>query len=399
MGKIPTKTIDPFGKNHVIQKFDSCDFTPIYDWHQNEKEKKKQMSSEEKKTLREKKLKQEEKYMWAVVDGEKKTLREEKLKQEEKCMWAVIDGVKEKILMIYCDAYIGVLHFSNLWNDPINSKEFKYMFLAASSSLKGQSDKKKYEKARMLKEYIKNIEAAYTKNFTSKDVTKRQIAVATYLIDKLALRAGNEKDDDEADTIGFCTLKVENVKAIGLNMLEFQAGKQGSDDLFDKLDTGKLNAHLKELMPSLTAKVFHTYNASITLDDMLNRETQDGDITKRNYYEHANKKVMTVSLVAIICNHQHTISKSHNAQMSRLMEKLGELQTAVFQVPPPASHAERLEKFDEANFRRWQGKMLFYFTTLRLARFLTEDAPPSDEESDKETLMAVNAWKNSDYLY
>ena len=42
-------------------------------------------------------------------------------------------------------------------------------------------------------EYIKNIRAAYTKDFTSKDVSKRQIAVATYLIDKLALRAGNEK--------------------------------------------------------------------------------------------------------------------------------------------------------------------------------------------------------------
>ncbi|KAG6519317.1 hypothetical protein ZIOFF_022810 [Zingiber officinale] len=34
------------------------------------------------------------------------------------------------------------------WNDPINPKEFKYVFLAASSSLKGQSDKEKYEKAR-----------------------------------------------------------------------------------------------------------------------------------------------------------------------------------------------------------------------------------------------------------
>lgn len=31
------------------------------------------------------------------------------------------------------------------------------------------------------------------KDFNSKDMTKRQIAVATYLIDRLALRAGNEK--------------------------------------------------------------------------------------------------------------------------------------------------------------------------------------------------------------
>ncbi|KAF9589713.1 hypothetical protein IFM89_027988 [Coptis chinensis] len=37
------------------------------------------------------------------------------------------------------------------WNEPINPKEFKYVFLAARSSLKGQSDKEKYEKARLLK--------------------------------------------------------------------------------------------------------------------------------------------------------------------------------------------------------------------------------------------------------
>ena len=37
------------------------------------------------------------------------------------------------------------------WNDPISQKDFKYVFLAASSSLKGQSDKEKYEKSRKLK--------------------------------------------------------------------------------------------------------------------------------------------------------------------------------------------------------------------------------------------------------
>lgn len=34
------------GKNHVIQKLDACDFKPIYDWYQKEKEKKKQMTTE-----------------------------------------------------------------------------------------------------------------------------------------------------------------------------------------------------------------------------------------------------------------------------------------------------------------------------------------------------------------
>lgn len=50
-------------------------------------------------------------------------------------------------------------------------------------------------------------------------------------------------------------------------------GKKGGDDLFDKLDTSKLNAHLKGLMTGLTAKVFRTYNASITLDAEVRGKT------------------------------------------------------------------------------------------------------------------------------
>ena len=34
------------GKNHIIKKFELCDFTPIYEWHLREKEKKKQMTTE-----------------------------------------------------------------------------------------------------------------------------------------------------------------------------------------------------------------------------------------------------------------------------------------------------------------------------------------------------------------
>jgi DNA topoisomerase-1 len=40
----------------------------------------------------------------------------------------------------------------------------------------------------------------------------RQLATALYLIDKLALRAGGEKDtDEEADTVGCCNLRVEHI--------------------------------------------------------------------------------------------------------------------------------------------------------------------------------------------
>ena len=39
----------------------------------------------------------------------------------------------------------------------------------------------------------------------------KQLGTATYLIDKLALRVGNEKGDDEADTQGCCSLRVEHI--------------------------------------------------------------------------------------------------------------------------------------------------------------------------------------------
>ena len=45
----------------------------------------------------------------------------------------------------------------------------------------------------------------------SKDAEKQQLGVATYLIDKLALRVGNEKDENEADTVGCCSLRIEHI--------------------------------------------------------------------------------------------------------------------------------------------------------------------------------------------
>jgi DNA topoisomerase-1 len=73
----------------------------------------------------------------------------------------------------------------------------------------------------VLQDYIADIRKTYTKDFSSSDPTRKQIAVATYLIDRLALRAGNEKDDDEADTVGCCSLKVEHVTLIAPSSLQF----------------------------------------------------------------------------------------------------------------------------------------------------------------------------------
>ena len=60
---------------------------------------------------------------------------------------------------------------------------------------------------------------------------------------------------------------------------------------------------------------------------------------------------------------------------------------------------EKPEKFNCLNFKRWQQKMLFYLTTLNLARFLTEEPPKlSEGETDMQVVNAVDAWKHSDFL-
>lgn len=49
----------------------------------------------------------------------------------------------------------------------------------------------------------------------------RQRATTMYFIDQLALRAGNEKGDDEADTVGCCSLRCEHVTLEAPNFIIF----------------------------------------------------------------------------------------------------------------------------------------------------------------------------------
>ena len=43
------------------------------------------------------------------------------------------------------------------WRDTISHKDFKYVFLGATSTFKAESDLAKYEKARQLKFYIGDV--------------------------------------------------------------------------------------------------------------------------------------------------------------------------------------------------------------------------------------------------
>src|SRR5277367_738502 len=167
-----------------------------------------------------------------------------------------------------------------------------------------------------------------------------------YLIDRFALRAGNEKGEDEADTVGCCSLRFEHITLEPPNKVTFdflgkdsiryfntvevdpqvfknlkifkRPPKKEGDMLFDRINTGLLNKHLGELMTGLSAKVFRTFNASFTFQDQLRKLTPaDASVVdKFAAYTEANRQV------AILCNHKRAIPKTHETAITKLEDQV-----------------------------------------------------------------------------
>jgi DNA topoisomerase-1 len=126
----------------------------------------------------------------------------------------------------------------------------------------------------------------------------------------------------EFDFLGKDSIRYHNEvaveKRVYKNLTLFKEGKKAGDDLFDRLNTSILNEYLSQLMPGLTAKVFRTYNASITLQEQLKALTDEDDnlAAKVLSYNRANRAV------AILCNHQRAVPKTHDKSTQALQEKI-----------------------------------------------------------------------------
>jgi len=236
------------------------------------------------------------------------------------------------------------------WIENLTGKR-KYVWLHDSSYLRQDNDKAKYDIAKKLEYYISDIEKEIINQMlSSKDVTRKKIATVCYLIFKLAMRVGDEKDPDEADTIGASTLRVEHLKfpkigdkvhiefnflgkdsvpwqktleisspdtkALYENLLFFMKGKDKSDEIFEEITSSKVNKFLrsidKENVPNLTAKVFRTYIATAIVKKHLSEP-----ILKVNKNESEFKKVYVAKIAnlqaAITCNHKKGIDPKNPA--------------------------------------------------------------------------------------
>ena len=351
-----------------IKDFKKCDFTLIYNYIEELKVQRKNMTKEEKLIVKQEKLKLEEQFGTAIIDGRKEKIGNFRLEppglfrgrgkhpKTGKLKKRLMPG--DIVLNLSRDAPIPsnpynqpwkeVVHnptvtWLAMWKENINNN-IKYVFLSHGSTWKSQSDLKKFEKARELSKYISIIRRDYNKDLNSKDDFVFQRATALYFIDILALRAGNEKGDDEADTVGCCSLRVEHVTLKKPDILVFDflgkdsiryhnelqvepvvfkniehltKNKSKDHDLFDKLTTTSLNKHLQKLMDGLTAKVFRTYNASHTFQKELEKTPIDATLQEKILaFNRSNREV------AILCNHQKSVSKGHDGQMKKIRDKL-----------------------------------------------------------------------------
>ena len=70
-------------------------------------------------------------------------------------------------------------------------------------------------------------------------------------------------------------------------------------------------------MEGLTAKVFRTYNASQTFVEQLASTPQDASLPDKILaYNRANR------MVAVLCNHQKSVSKGHGSAMEKALDKV-----------------------------------------------------------------------------
>jgi DNA topoisomerase-1 len=242
------------------------------------------------------------------------------------------------------------------WIEKLTGKR-KYMWLHDSSALRQNNDKEKYDKANLLDRHIDKVnKEIVTRMIESNDLRQKKIATVCYLISKLAMRVGDEKDPDEADTVGASTLRVEHirfpihqgVKTIEFNFLGkdsvpwqkilpidsqdtealfeniefFMRGKKPQDQIFDGITSGKVNSFLRTIgkrnVPGLTAKVFRTYIATKIVKESLASPSiavnkSSSEIKKLYVAKTANL------VAAITCNHKKGIDVN-NPTSKKAME-------------------------------------------------------------------------------
>jgi DNA topoisomerase-1 len=246
------------------------------------------------------------------------------------------------------------------WDDKLVGKE-KYIWLADTSHVKQKKEIEKFDKAKELESKISELRDHIQRNLVAEDVKRRKTATVAFLIDELKLRVGDEKDPDEADTVGATTLRPSHVtitakdkvlfdflgkdsvrwqkevtlpenvvKNIEVFKAEAEARNSEEAILFDGVRSEHVNDFLSEVMQGLTAKVFRTYHASTVVRDSLRKANvlaSQPIIVKKHEATMANLQA------AILCNHKRKPPKNWDESLAKKVDRLEALKQSPKKTP------------------------------------------------------------------
>lgn len=372
-------------KNPNIKSLDDIDFSLIKEFVDNEKDKKKNITKEEKEKQKKYQTEIEEPYTFCIIDGSQQKVGNYKIEppgiflgrgshpksgsikkriQPEDITLNLDKETKVPEPNVHNHKWGKIIHDDSViwlasWKDDINGKT-KYVFTSLESFFKAKSDESKFDLARKLKKKLGTIRESYEKELLSDDLKQKQLATALYFIDNLALRVGGKKDSkEEADTVGVTSLRVEHLtlldnnvikldflgkdsvrfckkvnvhKEVYENLRSFCKDKSKKEEIFNLITSNTLNEYLDSFLSGLTAKVWRTYNASFKfqkeLDKLISTKkidefTDSGE--KQNYltsvFTRANAEV------ALLCNHQKSVSTNLDAQIDKINRQIKELKS------------------------------------------------------------------------
>ena len=250
------------------------------------------------------------------------------------------------------------------WIDKLTGK-VKYVWFSDTAFLKQNREKEKFQKAENLGKQIGQVEKHIMKNLEDKDVERRKVATVAWLIFAVNMRVGDEKDPDEADTVGAITLRDEHISidgdkvtfdflgkdsvrwvktiqappAVIKNLSEFKKDKT-VQYLFEGIDSKKVSRFLSEKVPKLTAKVFRTWKCTKTVKEELDKSgvTKEDPDYKKNYAaKMANLKV------AEVANHKRKIPPTFDQRVAEKEQKLKEMQAQLEAKKKEGKKTESLE--------------------------------------------------------
>ena len=237
------------------------------------------------------------------------------------------------------------------WMDFLTQKR-KYVWLADTAGLKQDRDKEKYEKAVKLGNEIEKIKDRIVKDMKSKDEKINKISTACYLIYRTAMRVGDEKDPDEADTVGATTLRKEHIK-ITANTIEFDflgkdsvrwqetvvaeghdkqfhenlkkiiEKKKPKEEIFEDITSRHVNQYYSGIVKGLTAKVFRTYLATTVVKKYLVKHDNIKGKTPNEKLYHAKLANLEA---AMMCNHKRTIPKTYELTLQKKRDSIKKLE-------------------------------------------------------------------------